>query len=74
MRTLRTPDEHPQHIQVVVEHLAGGAVPEIDDAFGQRIISTMFTSLNQYHVVMEVDPKFQYGPIVVHAPPWLRVS
>ncbi|MBR0736048.1 efflux RND transporter permease subunit [Bradyrhizobium liaoningense] len=34
----------------------------LDDAFGQRIISTMFTSLNQYHVVMEVDPKFQYGP------------
>jgi len=22
----------------------------------------MFTTLNQYHVVMEVDPKFQYGP------------
>jgi HAE1 family hydrophobic/amphiphilic exporter-1 len=22
----------------------------------------MFTSLNQYHVVMEVDPRFQYGP------------
>ncbi|MBR0907145.1 efflux RND transporter permease subunit [Bradyrhizobium liaoningense] len=34
----------------------------LDDAFGQRIISTIFTSLNQYHVVMEVDPKFQYGP------------
>ncbi|MEY9598239.1 multidrug efflux pump subunit AcrB [Bradyrhizobium japonicum] len=34
----------------------------LDDAFGQRIVSTMFTSLNQYHVVMEVDPAFQYGP------------
>jgi hydrophobe/amphiphile efflux-1 (HAE1) family protein len=34
----------------------------LDDAFGQRIVSTMFTALNQYHVVMEVDPKFQYGP------------
>ncbi len=34
----------------------------LDDAFGQRIVSTMFTSLNQYHVVMEVDPRFQYGP------------
>jgi multidrug efflux pump subunit AcrB len=32
------------------------------DAFGQRIVSTMFTELNQYHVVLEVDPKFQYGP------------
>jgi HAE1 family hydrophobic/amphiphilic exporter-1 len=34
----------------------------LDDAFGQRIVSTMFTTLNQYHVVMEVDPKFQYSP------------
>jgi HAE1 family hydrophobic/amphiphilic exporter-1 len=34
----------------------------LDDAFGQRIVSTMYTSLNQYHVVMEVDPKFQYSP------------
>jgi hydrophobe/amphiphile efflux-1 (HAE1) family protein len=34
----------------------------LDDAFGQRIVSTMFTSLNQYHVVLEVNPKFQYGP------------
>src|SRR4030081_2948932 len=34
----------------------------LSDAFGQRIVSTMFTTLNQYHVVMEVDPKFQYGP------------
>jgi HAE1 family hydrophobic/amphiphilic exporter-1 len=34
----------------------------LDDAFGQRIVSTMFTSLNQYHVVLEVQPRFQYGP------------
>jgi hydrophobe/amphiphile efflux-1 (HAE1) family protein len=34
----------------------------LDDAFGQRIVSTIFTTLQQYHVVMEVDPKFQYGP------------
>jgi hydrophobe/amphiphile efflux-1 (HAE1) family protein len=34
----------------------------LDDAFGQRIVSTMYTTLNQYHVVMEVNPKFQYGP------------
>jgi HAE1 family hydrophobic/amphiphilic exporter-1 len=34
----------------------------LDDAFGQRIVSTMFTELNQYHVVLEVAPKFQYGP------------
>ena len=34
----------------------------LDDAFGQRIVSTMFTALNQYHVVLEVEPRFQYGP------------
>ena len=32
------------------------------DAFGQEQISTMFTQLNQYHVVLEVDPKFQRDP------------
>ena len=32
------------------------------DAFGQREVSTMYTSLNQYHVVMEVAPKYQLDP------------
>jgi multidrug efflux pump len=32
------------------------------DAFGQREVSTMYTSLNQYFVVMEVDPKYQRSP------------
>jgi multidrug efflux pump len=32
------------------------------DAFGQRQVSTMYTSLNQYHVVMEVAPQFWQGP------------
>ena len=32
------------------------------DAFGQRQVSTMYTSLNQYHVVMEVDPRFAQDP------------
>ena len=29
------------------------------DAFGQRLVSTMFTQLNQYHVVLEVAPGFR---------------
>jgi multidrug efflux pump len=29
------------------------------DAFGQRQIATLFTQLNQYHVVEEVEPQFQ---------------
>jgi multidrug efflux pump len=32
------------------------------DAFGQRQISTMFTQLNQYRVVLEADPSFQRTP------------
>jgi multidrug efflux pump len=32
------------------------------DAFGQREVSTMYTALNQYFVVMEVDPKYQRSP------------
>ena len=32
------------------------------DAFGQRQVSTMFTQLNQYHVVLEVEPEFQQNP------------
>jgi multidrug efflux pump len=32
------------------------------DAFGQRQVSTMYTSLNQYHVVMEVAPQYQRDP------------
>jgi multidrug efflux pump len=30
----------------------------LDDAFGQRQVSTIFTQLNQYHVVLEVQPQF----------------
>jgi len=43
------------------------------DAFGQRQVSTMYTPLNQYHVVMEVAPQYWQNPetlqaIYVHAP------
>ena len=32
------------------------------DAFGQRQINTMYTQLNQYHVVLESQPQFQLDP------------
>jgi multidrug efflux pump len=32
------------------------------DAFGQRQVSTIYRRLNQYHVVMEVDPRFSQDP------------
>jgi multidrug efflux pump len=43
------------------------------DAFGQRQVSTMYKSLNQYHVVMEAAPQYWQSPQVlqdlyVHAP------
>jgi multidrug efflux pump len=44
-----------------------GLTPQnIDDAlydsFGQRQVSTLFTQLNQYHLIMEVQPDFQTSP------------
>ncbi len=32
------------------------------DAFGQRQVSTIYTTLNQYHVVMEVAPEYWQSP------------
>src|ERR1035437_716538 len=44
----------------------GIAPQQIDDAlydaFGQRQVSTMYTPLNQYHVVMDVDARFWQDP------------
>jgi multidrug efflux pump len=44
-----------------------GVTPQLMDstlysAFGQSQVSTMYTSLNQYHVVMEVAPRFWQDP------------
>ena len=32
------------------------------DAFGQRQVNTMYTQLNQYHVILETEPHFQLTP------------
>jgi multidrug efflux pump len=44
----------------------GLTAQNIDDAlydgYGQRQVSTLFTQLNQYHVILEVDPKFRASP------------
>ena len=37
------------------------------DAFGQRQVSTIYRQLNQYHVVMEVDPQYQSSPETLNA-------
>ena len=36
------------------------------DAFGQRQISTLFTQLNQYHVILEALPDFQKDPTMLN--------
>ena len=47
-------------------HALGLSTQVIDntlyDAFGQREVSTMYTQLNQYYVVMEVAPQFWQSP------------
>ena len=35
------------------------------DAFGQRQINTMYTQLNQYHVILEAQPQFQQDPNIL---------
>lgn len=35
-------------------------------AFGQRQVSTMYTAMNQYHVVMEVAPKYWQRPATLN--------
>ena len=37
------------------------------DAYGQRQVSTMFTQLNQYHVILEVKPDFHQKPLDLRA-------
>jgi multidrug efflux pump len=37
------------------------------DAFGQRLVSILFTQLNQYHVVLETLPEFQKNPAKLQA-------
>ncbi|HYR34674.1 MAG TPA: multidrug efflux RND transporter permease subunit [Burkholderiales bacterium] len=44
-----------------------GITPDLVDqtlgnAFGQQVVSTIYTERNQYRVVMEVDPRFAQGP------------
>jgi len=41
------------------------------DAFGQRQVATIYDELNQYHVIMEVSPRFAQSPLAlndVHVP------
>ncbi len=54
------------HIDRVTASRLGIAPTTVDntlyDAFGQRQISTLYTQLNQYHVILETQPEFQRDP------------
>jgi len=43
------------------------------DAFGQRSVSTIYSALNQYHVVMEVAPEFWQSPAML-SQLWISIS
>ncbi|HEY2229250.1 MAG TPA: efflux RND transporter permease subunit [Xanthobacteraceae bacterium] len=65
-------DRQPGGLQanVVIDRTAaarlGVRIQDIDsalnDAFGQRQISTLFTQRNQYRVILEIDPQYQRDP------------
>ncbi|MDB6031989.1 MAG: mdtB 2 [Verrucomicrobiales bacterium] len=65
-------DQQTRGVQVnlVIDRVTGsrlGITPQmvddtLYDAFGQRQIDTLFTQLNQYHVVLETLPEFQKHP------------
>jgi len=39
----------------------------LNDAFGQRLVSTIYNPLNQYHVVMEADTRFLQDPATLNS-------
>ena len=59
---------------VAIDHDAAGRMgittAAIDnilyDAFGQRLVSTIFTQSNQYRVVLEVQPEYKRGPAALN--------
>jgi multidrug efflux pump len=66
-------DQQNRGLQAMIRYDRGtaarfGITPQlIDDtlydAFGQRQVSTMYNTLNQYHVVMEASPEFWQNPL-----------
>jgi len=69
-------DEQAQGLQesIVIDRATAsrlGVTPSVIDntlysAYGQRIVSTIFTQLNQYRVILEVQPDFKKNPKKLH--------
>ena len=65
--TCRTAGCRPTSTSTARPRAASAITPAAIDnalynAFGQRLVSTIFTQTNQYRVVLEVKPEFQLGP------------
>ncbi len=68
-------DSASPQVNVVVDRDAaarmGVSMTDVDnvleDAFAQRQVSTIYTQRNQYHVVLEVEPRYQQDPSALHA-------
>jgi len=66
-------DQQNRGLQAMIQYDRGtaarlGITPQLIDstlydAFGQRPVSTMYNTLNQYHVVMEASPEFWQNPL-----------
>ena len=63
------------HVSIVIDRdtaarlgISAQAIDEtLYDAFGQRQIATLYTQLDQFHVILEVDPAFQGDTDALHA-------
>ncbi len=68
-------DQQNRGLQALLEYDRGtaarfGISPQLIDAtlydaFGQRQVSTMYTPLNQYHIIMEAAPEFWQNPLTL---------
>ena len=66
--------EHGQQVTLTVDRdtlaRVGLTMSQVDatlnDAFGQRQVSTIYNPLNQYHVVMELAPSYWQNPACLH--------
>ncbi len=59
-------EDKGQQVSLTIDHQAAARLgvtqtlidDTLNDAFGQRQVSVIYETLNQYHVVMEVDPQY----------------
>jgi multidrug efflux pump len=60
-RAAGAPGDRSRH-GLALRHHAQNVDDTLYSAFGQRQVSTIFTQLNQYHVILELQPRYRLGP------------